>query len=303
MREQVLDDVVARRFLLGELPEEEQWRIEELAFEDPDTFSFLESAEDDLVDDFIRNELSADEKQRFENHFLKLVPGRRKYVETSRLMVQGFDKRLSEEPSPRPKPFSFLTWFKDQNAWLQIPLTAAMLAVIVIAVWLLTRPEPPPTHQAGQNPPVATPTPELKISPAETPTQSPVHVENKPKPTPGTEVPRTGVAYALLQPGSLRSQGPQQLQLPSNSPNVGVDLLVTRVRHKTYEVILQTEDGTPLQRWANLKPQKSGRLSILRIMVPVDLLKPQHFYQIVVNGVMSNGQLQEIDQYPFEPIK
>ena len=303
MREQVLDDVVARRFLLGELPEEEQWRIEELAFEDPDTFSFLESAEDDLVDDFIRNELSADERQRFENHFLKLVPDRRKYVETSRLMVQGFDKRLSEEP-PRPKPFSFLTWFKDQNAWLQFSLTAATLALLVIAVWLYlrTRQEPSPTHQAGQNPPVATPTPELKISPTETPIQSPVHVENKSTPPPERETPRTGSAYALLQPGLVRSGGPQQLQLPSDSPHVGVDLLVTRVRHETYEAILQTEDGTTLRRWSDLKPQRSGRLRVLRIEVPVDLLKPQHFYHIVLNGI-SQGEAQEIDQYPFEPIK
>ena len=80
MKEPVIDEVVARKFLLGQLSPEEQGQIEELAFEDPDTFTFLESVEEDLVDEFLQEELSPLEKQRFNDHFLSF-PGRRQELE------------------------------------------------------------------------------------------------------------------------------------------------------------------------------------------------------------------------------
>src|SRR5690349_5837779 len=83
MKEQVLDDVLARRFLLGQLSPDEQGRIEEWAFEDPDTFTFLESVEDDLIDEFIHGDLSTAEERQFKSHFLCL-PGSRNNVKISR---------------------------------------------------------------------------------------------------------------------------------------------------------------------------------------------------------------------------
>jgi hypothetical protein len=47
MKEQMLNEVVARRFLLGQLSPDEQGSIEELAFDDPKSFEVLQAAEDD----------------------------------------------------------------------------------------------------------------------------------------------------------------------------------------------------------------------------------------------------------------
>ena len=91
MNEQVLNDGLARQFLLGQLPPEEQGRIEELAFQDPDTFAFLQAAEDDLVDEFLYNELSSDEKQLFRTHFLTR-PGRRQNVRIARALKQYLEE-------------------------------------------------------------------------------------------------------------------------------------------------------------------------------------------------------------------
>src|SRR5262249_32828030 len=116
MREQVLDDVVARRFLLGQLPPEEAGRIQELAFEDRDEFVFLESVEDDLIDEFIHGELSADEQQSFESHFLS-QPGRRHNLKISRVLQQHFNAVDDVPVPPEIKP-SILGWFMVQSSWV-----------------------------------------------------------------------------------------------------------------------------------------------------------------------------------------
>src|SRR6185295_7306375 len=70
MSEQILDEVVARRYWLGQLSHEEQGRIEELAFGDPESFALLEAVEDYLIDEFVYNDLSAEERKRFQEYFL-----------------------------------------------------------------------------------------------------------------------------------------------------------------------------------------------------------------------------------------
>ena len=301
MREQVLDDVVARQFLLGELSPEEQGRIEELAFEDRDTFMFLESVENDLIDEFIQGDLSADEEEHFKNHFLSL-PGRRNNLKISEVMQRHFDKVAD---APGEKGFSFPGWFKPQSTWLQISLTAAAaLILIIFAVWILNPFggfQSAPAIQVELDKPVAIPNAEFKVSPKAEPTASPAHVENKPKaPTP--ERPKRSAAYAVLSPfASTRSAGGQQLKLSPDTPSMTIELaLTTPLSFSTYEAALENEAGTVLQRWSNLKAERLTSGKALQIDLSRDLLKPQEFYRIVVSGVSSKGEPEVIARYPFE---
>src|SRR6185369_4599225 len=96
MNEQILDEVVARRFWLGQLSPEEQGRIEELAFDDPQSFAFLQAAEDDLIDEFVYNDLSSEERTLFEKHFLSKQPELRDDVEVARALRAYFEQE--QEP-------------------------------------------------------------------------------------------------------------------------------------------------------------------------------------------------------------
>lgn len=315
MREQILDDVSARKFLLGQLSPEEQGRIEELAFDDTEIFTLLESVEDDLIDDFIQGELSADEKRRFKSHFLSL-PGRQENLKISRVMRRHFDETEIEEPVKETdelkkkiaddKKTSFFDWLNPNRFWIHVSLTAAILALVIIAVWLFLRArvaEQPVPIQAGNDKPVVIPSPDVKVSPSLAPTQSPVQAENKPKPSP-RERQRNEPALATLLPGSSRSEAPQQLSLPVGAENVPVDLHLSATgRYKTYEARLESEGGTVLRSWPDLKSSKSKFGRALRIDVPADLLKPQYFYRVVVHGTAVNGKVTEVHQYPFEAIK
>lgn len=285
MREQVLDDVVARRFLLGQLPPDEEGRIQELAFEDPDTFTFLESVEDDLIDEFINGELSADEEQRFKRHFLS-VPDRRNNLKISRVMRQHFDKASHGR--------SFPLWFK----------LAAALALVIFLGWICIRlweARQSAPIQAGPDRPAPIPSPEFKVSPSLEPTRSPAHAENKPKSL--TPEKKKGLAtYALLLPSAAsRSEGVQELPLAPDAPTMTIELpLITQRNFVTYEATLENEAGTVIQRWPNLKAENLTSGKALKIEVPVALLKPHDFYRIVVSGVSANGQTEVIARYPFE---
>ena len=77
---------IAKRYLLGELPEEERTGIEERYFLDDEEFEQFEIAEDELIDRYVRDELSAEERRRFEK--LLVAPGFTERVELAKLIAQ-----------------------------------------------------------------------------------------------------------------------------------------------------------------------------------------------------------------------
>src|ERR1044071_1791611 len=64
------DDTVLRHYLLGELSEDEQSGVEERLFTTEEYGQQLSLVEDDLIDSYVRGELSSRERERFESHFL-----------------------------------------------------------------------------------------------------------------------------------------------------------------------------------------------------------------------------------------
>lgn len=305
MKDQLLlDEALARRFLLGQLPPEEQERIEELAFEDVDTFAFLETVEDELIDEFIQGDLSAEEKQRFENHFLSL-PGRRNNLQVSRALQQHLDTIKIRDS----KRFSLRAWFSLKPWWFRLALTAtAALVFVIIAIWIYVRGREvthPVPLQAGPGKPAAKPSPEFKVSPVMEPTTPPVHAENKPKNLPPEKPKKSPSTYALLSPSAaVRGEDVQHLAVPPGTPSVTLELaLITERSFRKYEAALENEAGTLLKRWSNLKAEQLTSGRALKIAVPSALLKHEEFYRIVVSGVSAKGETEVVAQYPFEVSK
>jgi hypothetical protein len=305
INEQSLDEVVARKFLLGQLPPEEQGQVEELAFENPDTFTFLESMEDELIDDFIQGELSTAEEQRFRDHFLSL-PGRRSNLKISRVLQEHLEQTAPHPVSVKQERFSFWRWFTRQHSLLQLSLTTACVGLFLIGIWIYIRRQEsarPPEFQAGPSKPVAVPTPEVKFSPPVAPTPSPVHVENIPKgPSPEKKRSPVGYGVTLLASATPRGNGAQ----PFNFPATGSSVLVTLVFHSDkkiplYEATLENDAGT-VHNWTNLKALPFGRAKKVELEMPAGLLTPQEFYTIILTGVSSKDE-KRVVRFPFQAIK
>ncbi len=74
------------RYLLGELSEEQQLEIEDRAFVDKNYLASITAVENDLIDEYVRNELSGTQRQRFEKQFLASAE-RWKRVEFARALA------------------------------------------------------------------------------------------------------------------------------------------------------------------------------------------------------------------------
>lgn len=90
-----------RSFLLGRLSEPEQTRLEEELLTDDETFNSLVAVEDDLIDDYVRGELTAAEARLFEQRFL-CSEERRARVEFARTLSEHLGAETGQRvPSER----------------------------------------------------------------------------------------------------------------------------------------------------------------------------------------------------------
>jgi hypothetical protein len=79
-------DQTIRRYLFGELSEPEQAAIEGEYFANPDRFEEICALENDLIDDYLRGDLPAAEREQFERGYLS-SPKRLRRVQFARTML------------------------------------------------------------------------------------------------------------------------------------------------------------------------------------------------------------------------
>lgn len=303
MNEQVLNDGLARRFLLGQLPPEEQGRIEELAFLDPDTFAFLRAAEDDLVDEFLYDELSPDEKELFHKNFLT-KPGRRQDVRIARALKQYLaeDEPVSEVVVaqtivPQPKP-TFFEWFRIGA--LSAPLLIAAILIVtglgaLVAIQISKNKND--EHARVQPSPVPTPSISPASSPAPSASPSPQETPSKPSPTPRQSL---EPIFAVLVPTASVRSDDQATKLARPDRPLTLELPVISVTpYRSYEALLQT-DETTLQTWPNLKTRKLSTGKGIQVTIQPSLLSGSQRFRIVLNGTTANGQTQTVHNYHFQ---
>ena len=128
----VNNETLIARYLLGELPEEQQVEIEDRAFSDKDYLATITTVENDLIDEYVRGELSAADRQRFESRFLASAE-RRKRVEFAKALRTAF----SESKAPEKNVFATATgwsWRESLYAFLNGLNPAARLAFAAAAI-------------------------------------------------------------------------------------------------------------------------------------------------------------------------
>src|SRR5215212_4187754 len=91
MKHALEEDLLLKRFLLGELPEGERGEVEERLFSDPEYFRQFRAAEDELTDEYLYGDLDADERESFERHFLT-TPERRESLRVAMALKQYVER-------------------------------------------------------------------------------------------------------------------------------------------------------------------------------------------------------------------
>lgn len=131
------DATRARRYLLGNVSDDEGALIEQEYLEQEEAVDRILAAEDELIEDYLSGQLSAAERERFERSYLS-APHHRVRVETvRRLMAHASSVR------PARRVMRTMSW---------LALAASVLVVASLALWMLSPSRQRPTEIAVQTP-------------------------------------------------------------------------------------------------------------------------------------------------------
>src|SRR5262249_24530997 len=114
------------QYLLGVLPPEETERLDEASIVDDDIAARLRRVEDDLVDSYVRGQLSGDTLAQFESHYLS-SRHRRERVEFARKFLRAVDK-VDKETSPVVAEAAPKTRASKVVATLAVAATLSLIA-------------------------------------------------------------------------------------------------------------------------------------------------------------------------------
>ena len=140
-----LDDMLIRRYLLGDVTPEEQRQIEEVLFWGRPDLSPLARIENELIDEYLSGDLSDESRARFESHFMN-APQRRERVAFARALnsyVLARNTPLSTlKPAAADYPKSLVPESSRRSVTraqvvFQILALCAVIALGTLLVWLL----------------------------------------------------------------------------------------------------------------------------------------------------------------------
>jgi len=110
------------RYLLGELSAEERIQVEDRYLTNAEFFDELVIAEDELIDDYVRGELSRSNRELFERNFL-CSAARQERVKSARALMRFADTHATSTPEPSRRRL-------DAPAMRLIPATGFILLVV-----------------------------------------------------------------------------------------------------------------------------------------------------------------------------
>lgn len=145
MRDDPFNDGLIVRYLLGDLPEAEQVEIEDRAFQDRQYLQQILAVESDLIDDYVRGELSDSERRLFDSRFLASAERRRK-VEFARSLASVLSRAAIAKQESRPAVVraggglwrSFAGLLGGLNPAARLAFAAAVLLIVAGGAWLIT---------------------------------------------------------------------------------------------------------------------------------------------------------------------
>lgn len=304
-------------YLLGDLPEAEAERFDELSFTDDEFAGALDAAEKDLVDAYVRGELAGETLEKFESRYLA-SPLRRKKVEFAGAFQTFAARSVVENSKPEESPGSFFSVFNKNFLKLGFAF-AALLLLILGGLWIIDNRRNQPTDEtAARNTPKKSEenraeniestreiaANENNSSPQkaekEDANKNAVASQNAQKPplTP----PKITVASFVLAP-SLRGGGGQisDFSISKEIVSVAVRLRLEPNDYSSYRVALADESGSKTL-WSSgvLRAAGKGESQSLNVQFPARLLKSQ-IYSLVVSGA-KDGEAEVFGNYTFRVV-
>ena len=124
------DHDMTRRYLLGQLTDDEEQRLEERLLSDDDFFQEVELTKDELAQEYVSGELTAKERKWLQENFLASPQGKQRHK-----FAKTFDHYVKNHRAQRQKSQSLIErLWKFLTSQPQLLTAASTAAVLVIAV-------------------------------------------------------------------------------------------------------------------------------------------------------------------------
>ncbi|HZS05334.1 MAG TPA: hypothetical protein VFD58_10910 [Blastocatellia bacterium] len=299
------------RYLLGEASEQEQTRVEEQYFHDPDFYLEMLVVEDELICDYERDRLPPRERELFEQYFLASSRRRRKYETTKELINLAASAPPHDDASPARDR---LSWFESLRLRALIPgfaVAALALALIGGTVWLAvensrlreqlrqSEAEQAALRQQAQGQ-------ERQIADARARNnQLAADVEDvrrqlesiKANQTPAQQ-PAPGLVSFILTSLVRDPQAARPLVIPAQAETVRLRLYFTGQLYPAYRAVIRTVSGEEVWSRSGLNGRaiKSGGEVVLNL--PATLFAKRD-YLLSLDGLTAAGGIDNVSQYYF----
>jgi hypothetical protein len=301
MRSQLDDEKLMVQYLLGNLSEEEQVRIEDRAFSDSAYMGALEAAEADLIDAYVRDELSQSERHEFERRFL-ISPHRRSKVEFARDLARiAKESRVAEAvPLERPSGWlSFIGLIRGWNPALQFAVVVVALISVAGASWLMLQ------NKAMRTRVAALETERRDLETREEGLRRQLEQEQNRAGGLSAELQKrpsvsAPVASLVLLPGLSRAETARtQLLLNPSAQLAHIEIVLEpRDDYPRYSSELRTRSGEEVLVRSNLPKRRTAAGYVVSFDVPTSALGAAE-YELALKGVASDGRAQDLGYYYF----
>lgn len=304
-------------YLLGNIAEPEQVRIEENLFTGEEFFERLSAIESRLIDLYVLDGLSASERQLFEEKYL-ISPRRHAALATSTKFVQLVDtyKRRQQSQPPTTWWASLKSFFESHRFLLEAAFATLLLVVSIGFFWLLTErsrlrnrttlaeaelrqkqeelrrlQEQAAAGSARDQAELNRKLKELEASEATLKQREDELREAEARAANGA-----GAYATLVLSSTLRSLDtrPPALQIRPNNKYVRLIIYLKETPAEQYRATLQRVSGE--DAWSNIVPKPQGSSRKLTLTIPSSAFKDFNYF-VRIEGLTKSGEPVSSEEY------
>ena len=288
------------RYMLGQVSAQERDELEEQYFADNDLFEDLVAEENNLIDAYVRGQLSRTDRILFESRFLATPERRERVAFAESLAGRG--------SSPFPGDSKVLWWRAIRQdaaaSGARIAFSAMILGLLVCSIWMvvsnrqlhreLMEVKTEKQHLEQQQQDLQRQIGSLAAQMRQLQANNDVHEISS------GDINQT-VASLTLLPGLSRSSGKQNiLAISSRVSTVRLLLTTGNDTFSTYSVSLETPDGTQILQQNGLKGEPSKAGKVISVNFPsVSVPRGDYIVRLIGN---SAGHPEEAAAYSFQVV-
>ncbi len=322
-----MNEPMLTKYLLGNLPEDEQAQIEEKLFTDDDVFQQVHALKAELSDKYVRGNLTAQEKLQYEKRFLASQTGR-----ADTLFATALTQVLAEEEPQTVRPIVAEPqpgFWESITAFFRVPafgLGAALACLLLLTVgglWFYQ--ESRRLHNEVEQANIARAKAEAEarqqqelqteIARAKTRNeelnqqlqqaqkerdQARKDLEKAGSQSQVSSSTATTLLSFLLVPGLVRGDNNRErITIPLNTGRIQIQLdLDQSDKYQSYRAELRTKSGKLMHRQNNLVSRVTAAGKAVFFLAPANGLRPGD-YDVTLQGVLPSGEIEDANFYHF----